>query len=252
MFQEIEVSMARVGLLMQGSYFILDCDGTKVPNIGMTFKDVEAAKEFYECYAHTIGFSMNRKAYFHDGSKVPRAVVVPPPLPVAASAPGAPSGIVYEYCGYCFSVLQEEEGPDSPLISRLSSGPVGLSADFIHQAGAYQELKSYSIPRGLEDQGEVINEGNMQGMKEINDVACLRREYLVLLAKGVCKRTPEVKFILRKMHKGSEKPLTPDGLIKKINRGKDRIRDARSKVEDLGGIAVPMPALFEGNPQIGG
>nr|BAD16201.1 hypothetical protein [Oryza sativa Japonica Group]BAD33263.1 hypothetical protein [Oryza sativa Japonica Group] len=35
-----------------------ECDDSVVPHIGMTFTDVESAKEFYECYAHRVGFSI--------------------------------------------------------------------------------------------------------------------------------------------------------------------------------------------------
>lgn len=39
-----------------GSSYTPDCDDTLKPNIGMTFTDVESAKEFYKRYAHHVGF----------------------------------------------------------------------------------------------------------------------------------------------------------------------------------------------------
>uniref|UniRef100_A0A0E0FDW7 FAR1 domain-containing protein n=1 Tax=Oryza meridionalis TaxID=40149 RepID=A0A0E0FDW7_9ORYZ len=41
-----------------GICFIPDCDEAIKPNKGMIFDDLESAKEFYEYYAHTVGFSV--------------------------------------------------------------------------------------------------------------------------------------------------------------------------------------------------
>ncbi|KAG2566838.1 hypothetical protein PVAP13_7NG238700 [Panicum virgatum] len=41
-----------------GSTYTPDCDDTMKPKIGMTFADVDLAKEFYKCYAHHVGFSV--------------------------------------------------------------------------------------------------------------------------------------------------------------------------------------------------
>ncbi|XP_037416864.1 uncharacterized protein LOC119279896 [Triticum dicoccoides] len=41
-----------------GSYCTPECDDAIRPAIGMTFADLNAAKEFYEAYAHHVGFSV--------------------------------------------------------------------------------------------------------------------------------------------------------------------------------------------------
>ncbi|XP_037427851.1 protein FAR1-RELATED SEQUENCE 5-like [Triticum dicoccoides] len=41
-----------------GSSCTLECDDAIRPAIGMTFADLNAAKEFYEAYAHHVGFSV--------------------------------------------------------------------------------------------------------------------------------------------------------------------------------------------------
>uniref|UniRef100_M8BQ57 Protein FAR1-RELATED SEQUENCE n=1 Tax=Aegilops tauschii TaxID=37682 RepID=M8BQ57_AEGTA len=42
----------------QGSSYTPECDDDIRPAIGMTFMDLKAAKDFYEAYAHHVGFSV--------------------------------------------------------------------------------------------------------------------------------------------------------------------------------------------------
>ena len=48
----------RFSCTRQDSFCTPDCDESITPTIGMYFSDVNTAKEFYEVYAHHVGFSV--------------------------------------------------------------------------------------------------------------------------------------------------------------------------------------------------
>jgi hypothetical protein len=41
---------------MQGSSYTAECDESLKPAVGMTFEDIELAREFYKAYAAHVGF----------------------------------------------------------------------------------------------------------------------------------------------------------------------------------------------------